>query len=135
MAEKKAEKPATPKKTAAAKAPAVAKAAPAAAAPKVAKAKGPRGEASARSKATPAAPEGQRCSVAKCAQPVRAKGMCRKHYIGWRRGDVGAAHRYKVCSKEGCRNPRKYGGLCEEHGGKAAPAAEGAAPAPAPAAG
>jgi hypothetical protein len=135
MAEKKAEKPAAPKKTAAAKAPAAAKAASADAAPKAVKAKAPRGAVSARSKATPAAPEGQRCSVDKCSQPVRAKGMCRKHYIGWRRGDVGAAHRYKVCSKEGCRNPRTHGGLCDEHSGKAVPAAEGAAAAPAPAAG
>ena len=56
--------------------------------------------------------------------------MCRKHFIGWRRGDVGTAHRYKTCSKEGCRQKRMYGGLCAEHAGKATPAAE-AAPAPA----
>jgi hypothetical protein len=124
MAEKKAEKT---EKTPAAKA-----AAKPAAAPKAAKPKAPRGEVTARSKATPAAPEGERCSVDKCTQPVRAKGLCRKHYIGWRRGaDVGLAHRYKICSKEGCRKKRTYGGFCDEHAGKAAPAPEGGAPAPA----
>jgi hypothetical protein len=117
MAEKKAEKSAS-KKPAAAKA----------AEPKAAKA--PKGEVTARSKATPPAAEGERCSVEKCTQPVRAKGLCRKHFHGWRRGgDVGVAHRYKVCSKEGCRKKRMYGGLCEEHAGKAAPAGDAPAPA------
>jgi hypothetical protein len=117
--------------------PAAAKAAPAkeavvkAKAPKAPKAES-KGGVTAGSKATPAAPEGQQCSVDKCKQPIRAKGMCRKHYVGWRRGTVGTAHRYKVCSKEGCRNPRTHGGLCDEHAGKAAP--EAAAPAAAPAA-
>jgi len=126
MAEKKAEKVEKPaaKKPAAPKAAAPAKAA----APKAAKA--PKGEVTARSKATPAAPEGERCSVEKCAQPVRAKGLCRKHYHAWRRGaDVGLAHRYKVCSKEGCRKKRMYGGVCDEHAGKAAPAGDAPAPA------
>ena len=132
MAEKKAEKSAAPKKAAAKAAPAK-EAAAKVAAPKAAKA--PKGDVTARSKAAPAAPEGQRCSVEKCMQAVRAKGYCRKHYIGWRRGEVGAAHRYKVCSKEGCRKPRTHGGLCDEHSGKAAPAgSESAAAAPAPAA-
>ncbi len=118
MAEKKAEKA---EKT-------TPKAATKAAAPKAAKPKAPTGEVSARSKATPAAPEGERCSVEKCNQPIRAKGLCRKHFHAWRRGaDVGVASRYKVCSKEGCRKPREYGGLCAEHAGKAAP--EGEAPA------
>jgi hypothetical protein len=75
-----------------------------------------------------AAPAGPHCRVAKCKQAVRAKGYCRKHYIAWRRGDVGDHHRYKICSKEGCRKPRAVGGLCEEHSGKGAPA-EGAAAA------
>jgi hypothetical protein len=70
------------------------------------------------------------CSVDKCKQAVRAKGLCRKHYIGWRRGDVGDHHRYKICSKEGCRKPRTRAGLCDEHAGVPAPAAaEGGAPA------
>src|SRR4051794_34763032 len=42
---------------------------------------------------------GERCQVAKCKQPVRAKGYCRKHYIGWRRGKLGEKHRYNTCSK------------------------------------
>lgn len=65
--------------------------------------------------AAPAEP-GETCSLEKCKQPVRAKGLCRKHYIAWRRGTVGAKHRYKTCSKEGCRKPATASGKCEEHG-------------------
>ncbi len=57
----------------------------------------------------------ERCQVAKCKQPVRAKGYCRKHYLGWRRGDVGKKHRYNTCSKEGCRKKAVAAGRCEEH--------------------
>ena len=85
-------------------------------------------------KATPAATSGPPCRVEGCKQGVRAKGYCRKHYIAWRRGSVGDHHRYKICTKEGCRKPRTKGGLCDEHAGSgapaaAAPAAEGGAPA------
>jgi hypothetical protein len=113
------------------KKPPAAKAAPAASAapPKVAKAKASKGDVSARSRATPAAPEGARCTVAGCKQPLRAHAMCRKHYMGWRRGVVGTAHRYKICSKEACRKPREFGGFCAEHAGKAAPAGDAPAPA------
>jgi hypothetical protein len=70
-----------------------------------------------------AAPTGEaKCHAAKCKQPVRAKGFCRKHFIAWRRGEVGKKHRYKICSKEACRKPRALGGLCDEHSGKAKPA-------------
>jgi len=96
------------------------------------KARKPAGKAEAAKAAAAPAEPGETCSVEKCNQPVRAKGFCRKHFIGWRRGDVGDHHRYKTCSKEACRKPRKYGGLCEEHAGKEAPAAAaegGAAPA------
>ena len=88
-------------------------------------------KAAAKTAAAPAADAGPTCSVDKCKQSVRAKGLCRKHFIGWRRGEVGDHHRYKVCSKEGCRKPRTKGGLCDEHAGVAAPAAAegGAAPA------
>jgi hypothetical protein len=87
-----------------------------------------------KKKAAPAAAAestGETCSVEKCKQAVRAKGYCRKHYMAWRRGELGDHHRYKVCSKEGCRKPRTKGGLCDEHAGVAAPAAAegGAAPA------
>ncbi|HVV53312.1 MAG TPA: hypothetical protein VHO06_26890 [Polyangia bacterium] len=86
--------------------------------------------AKAKGKATPAVTDGgPTCRADKCKQPVRAKGYCRKHFIAWRRGEVGDHHRYKVCSKEACRKPRTKGGLCDEHAGVGAPAAEGAAPA------
>ena len=64
---------------------------------------------------TQAASGEERCQVAKCKQPVRAKGYCRKHYLGWRRGDVGKKHRYNTCSKEGCRKKAVAAGRCEEH--------------------
>jgi hypothetical protein len=90
----------------------------------------PKKPAAAKAKAAPAAkaaPEGPTCKVEKCQQQVRAKGYCRKHFLGWRRGKVGAKHHYKICSKEGCRKPALPGGRCEEHGkgkkGEAAPAA------------
>jgi hypothetical protein len=73
--------------------------------------------------ATASAAEGERCQVAKCKQPVRAKGYCQKHYLGWRRGDLGKKHRYKTCSKEGCRKPATIAGRCEEHKKGAAEAA------------
>jgi hypothetical protein len=123
--EKKTTKPAakSPK-------PAAAKAAPAvAAAPKAAKVKAAKGPVTTRSKATPAAPEGEQCRIEKCSQPVRAKGLCRKHYMGWRRGDLKGANRYKICSKEACRKPRAFGGFCAEHAGKAAPAGDAPAAA------
>jgi hypothetical protein len=95
------------------------KAAPAAKAAKPAKA----GKAGLKAKA--AEPyTGPTCRADKCKQPVRAKGYCRKHFMGWRRGTVGADHRYKSCSKEACLKPRAKGGLCAEHAGIAAPAAE-----------
>jgi len=62
-----------------------------------------------------AVPEGPTCRVEKCNQPVRAKGYCRKHFIGWRRGKVGKKHAYKICSKEGCRKPAVFNGRCDEH--------------------
>jgi hypothetical protein len=97
---------------------------------KAAKADSAAKAAKVKGKATPSVTDGGlTCRAEKCKQPVRAKGYCRKHFIAWRRADVGDHHRYKVCSKEGCRKPRTKGGLCDEHAGVAAPAAEGAAPA------
>jgi hypothetical protein len=101
----------------------VAKAAPAKAAEGPAAAKpAAKAENRARGKATAAVTDGPHCRVDKCKQPIRAKGYCRKHYIAWRRGETGDHHRYKVCSKEGCRKPRATGGLCDEHAGTGAPA-------------
>jgi hypothetical protein len=121
--DKESSKSAAPKKAAPA-----AKPAPKAAKPEKA-AKSADAKAKAKGKATPAVAEGGvACRVEKCKQPVRAKGYCRKHFMAWRRAETGDHHRYKVCSKEGCRKPRTKGGLCDEHAGVAAPAAEGAAP-------
>jgi hypothetical protein len=83
-------------------------------------------EKKAETKAETKADAGESCRVEKCKQPVRAKGFCRKHYIGWRRGKVGSKHRYKICSKEGCRKKAVHAGRCEEHK-KGAKGAEGAA--------
>ena len=41
--------------------------------------------------------------------------------MAWRRGTVGDHHRYKICTKEGCRKPRTKAGFCDEHAGIAAP--------------
>jgi hypothetical protein len=71
---------------------------------------------------------GKHCRAPKCKQPVRAKGYCHKHYIGWRREKVGSKFRYKMCSKEGCRKPAVLAGRCAEHK-KGAEAAAAAAPA------
>jgi hypothetical protein len=96
--------------------------------------KKPAKEKTARSKATPAVADGPTCRVEGCKQGVRAKGYCRKHFLAWRRAEVGDHHRYKVCSKEACRKPRAKAGFCEEHAGIAAPAAAEGAPPAAPAA-
>jgi hypothetical protein len=85
----------------------------------------PAAKSAAKSVKATDAPTGPTCRADKCQQPVRAKGYCRKHFIGWRRGKVGADHRYKICSKEACLKPRATGGLCAEHAGTSAPAAAG----------
>lgn len=69
---------------------------------------------------------GTRCQIEKCKHTVRAKGYCRKHFLGWRRGKLGAKFRYKICSKEGCRKKATAHGRCDEHQ-KNAKAGEGAA--------
>ena len=121
---KDSSKGAAAKKPKAAEKPAEKPAAKAAKPPAAAKA-----STKAKGKATPSVTDGGvACRAEKCKQPVRAKGYCRKHYIAWRRAEVGDHHRYKICSKEACRKPRTKGGLCDEHAGVAAPAA-GAAPA------
>jgi hypothetical protein len=81
---------------------------------KTAKSAKPAAKAKAPAAPVAAAPV-ETCRVAKCKQPVRAKGYCRKHFIGWRRGKVGTKHPYKTCSKPECRKPAVLGGRCEEH--------------------
>lgn len=83
--------------------------------------------AAAKTKATAAAAAAVSkrgtCTAEKCKLPLRAKGFCRKHFMAWRRGKLGTHHQYKICSKEACRKPREFGGLCAEHAGKGQPAA------------
>lgn len=116
MADQKAKKPTS--KTTATKTPRAAEktpkaaAAPQAAAPEV-----------------KAAVVGPSCRIDKCKQAVRAKGYCRKHYFGWRRGALGDKHRYKTCSKEACRKKAVFAGRCEEHKKSATSGGESAAPA------
>jgi hypothetical protein len=130
MADEKKTEASTKPKAAAKPAAAKPAAKPAAAkAAKPAKAAGSTAPKTARSKATPAVTDGPTCKVEGCKQGVRAKGFCRKHFMGWRRGGLGDHHRYKICSKEACRKPRVKGGLCAEHAGS------GEAAAAAPAAG
>jgi len=90
-----------------------------------AKAEGAPAKAKSEAKAAEISSRGP-CSVEGCKQPLRAKGYCRKHFLAWRRGTLGAHHHYKICSKEGCRKQREFGGLCAEHAGKGEPAAAAA---------
>jgi hypothetical protein len=69
------------------------------------------------------------CTAEKCSLPLRAKGYCRKHFMAWRRGKLGAHHQYKICTKEACRKKREFGSLCAEHAGKADAAASASAAA------
>ena len=50
--------------------------------------------------------------------------------MAWRRGQLGAHHQYKICTKEACRKKREFGSLCAEHAGKGAAAQPVAATAP-----
>ncbi len=88
-------------------------------------AKAPAKAGAAEARAAAIAKRGA-CTAEKCSQPLRAKGYCRKHFLAWRRGELGTDQHYKICSKEACRKKRAFGGLCAEHAGKGAPA-EGAA--------
>ena len=76
----------------------------------------PEKKATAKTKSAKTEPApGEKCRTEKCKQPVRAKGYCRKHFLGWRRGKVGSKFHYKICSKEGCRKPVVAAGRCAEH--------------------
>ena len=69
------------------------------------------------------------CKFEGCNNAVVGKGYCARHYKKWRQGELPKG-RYKICSHEGCRKPRKVRAMCEEHARK--PAEGAAAPAPAP---
>jgi hypothetical protein len=70
------------------------------------------------------------CKAAGCAQAVRAKGYCLRHYRRWRKGAMGKP-RHRSCNEPGCGQAPTRRGLCDTHftkrHTKAAPAAEGAA--------
>jgi hypothetical protein len=89
--------------------------------------KAPKTEKTAKAPAAESAEAatGEKCKVEGCKQAYRAKGYCRKHYLAWRRGDLGKKQRYNTCSKEGCRKPTVAAGRCEEHK-KGTPAAAAA---------
>jgi hypothetical protein len=80
------------------------------------------GAAAAATQEKVAAPVSLRgtCTAEKCQRALRAKGYCRKHFMAWRRGKLGAHHQYKICTKEACRKKREFGSLCAEHAGKGA---------------
>jgi len=54
------------------------------------------------------------CKLEGCAREVAGKGYCARHYKQWRRGSLPKA-RYKICTHEGCRKPRRIRSKCEEH--------------------
>ena len=79
---------------------------------------------------TPAQTATDKCSVASCKRPYRAKGYCVTHYKKWRRGEIeGHRARYAICSKEACRKPAVIRGMCAEHGKPTAEVATEATPA------
>lgn len=50
------------------------------------------------------------CAIANCAEPVSAKGLCRRHYrLHWDRS------RTKICTSVGCDRVVASRGLCEAH--------------------
>lgn len=59
------------------------------------------------------------CEVKDCARRFYGRGLCQKHYQGWRKyrhnDDVVQAHVGRICSVEGC-GLRHYGlGYCKAH--------------------
>lgn len=93
--------------------------APKAKPPKAKEAKAETAPAKAKAAASVVSVRGS-CTAEKCQRPLRAKGYCRKHFLAWRRGKLGAHHQYKICTKEACRKKREFGSLCAEHAGKGA---------------
>ena len=55
------------------------------------------------------------CKIEGCKRPYRAKGYCVSHYQKWRRGELDAKPRYKICCEENCRQPLFKKGYCEQH--------------------
>lgn len=79
------------------------------------------------------------CCMKDCKRPYRAKGYCNIHYKKWRRGELEAKPRYRICGEENCKKPTFKGGMCEQHHSAwsaskkgVTPEAPAAAPAAAP---
>lgn len=52
------------------------------------------------------------CSESSCSQPVNCRGMCRRHYMRWRRTNDTQARR---CDAAGCGKPHYARGWCNTH--------------------
>ncbi|WP_280426437.1 hypothetical protein [Nocardia carnea] len=61
----------------------------------------------------------QTCLAPGCTDPVRARGMCRRHYDAWhRRQRFEPAYRSygrRGCDEPGCDNPHRARGFCSPH--------------------
>lgn len=56
------------------------------------------------------------CSVPECANTVRARGMCEKHYRRLTRtGSLLVQNPRNHCSMQGCREPLHARGYCDKH--------------------
>jgi hypothetical protein len=58
------------------------------------------------------------CSVLGCAGTIKARGLCNKHYMHWRRdhpGEVVQRINDGPCSVEGCSKPARTRGKCSPH--------------------
>lgn len=60
-----------------------------------------------------------RCSVDRCENPTKARGLCNKHYQRWlRHGDATTRIRYNnsgQCKIRGCTAPARSRQLCQAH--------------------
>ncbi len=68
-------------------------------------------------------PDGTTCSEEGCDGPIKARGLCRRHYLKmWRhgntvgiRGDRGPATKGRICIRPDCDEPVSSKDLCRRH--------------------